>query len=214
MIPEYRGKGREPTEWAFRRTRIRRVDASILPLVLAYLYTGRAAEAWEALGRYSPSTADAEALRKEVERIASGSPLFVACESWSRLLATREKTFSVQIDLNGDGVQESIVGVEAKDAEGLAESASPGDVYVCASARKTRDRLQACRRFSSCRSSLPADLAAVLLSGCARGDRRLRRRWPDRGRSRVVGAALVAIGLQTARRAAVRPRDTEIRDGD
>jgi hypothetical protein len=130
----------------------------VLPLVLAYLYSGRAAEAWEALARYSPSSADAEELRGEIERVLSGSRLFVTQQSGSYLLAVRDKTFSVQVDLDGDGTVETLVGVEAEGAEGLAESASPGDVYVCASAPEGTGPSEGSAGLFSCRSSLPADL--------------------------------------------------------
>jgi hypothetical protein len=131
----------------------------VLPLVLAYLYSGRAAEAWEALARYSPSSADAEELRGEIERVLSGSRLFVTQQSGSYLLAVRDKTFSVQVDLDGDGTVETLVGVEAGDAEGLAEFASPGDVYVCASAPEgTGLSEEGSAGLFSCRSSLPSDL--------------------------------------------------------
>jgi hypothetical protein len=130
----------------------------VLPLVLAYLYSGRAAEAWEALAQYSPSTADAEELRGEIERILSGSRLFVTQQSGSYLLAVRDKTFSVQVDLDGDGTVETIVGVEAGDAEGLAEFASPGDAYVCASAPEGTEPSEGSAGLFSCRSSLPSDL--------------------------------------------------------
>lgn len=156
LLPEYRARAESrpdvpsEDEGATRR-------CSILPLVLAYLYAGRANEAWETLAQYSPTTADAEALRAELERVASRSSLFVASESWSRLLATREWTFSVQIDLNGDGRQESIVGVQAEDAGELPEYAAPGDVYVFADAREETGTSQALPPVFSCRSSLPAD---------------------------------------------------------
>jgi len=130
----------------------------VLPVVLAYLYSGRAAEAWEALAQYSPSTVDAEELRGEIERILSGSRLFVTQQSGRHLLAVRDKTFSVQVDLDGDGTVETIVGVEAEEAEGLAESASPGDVYVCASAPEGTGPSERSADPFSCRLSLPADL--------------------------------------------------------
>jgi hypothetical protein len=130
----------------------------ILPLVLAYLYSGRVAEAWEALAQYSPSTVDAEELRGEIERVLSGSRLFVTQQSGRYLLAVRDKTFSVQVDLNGDGMVETIVGVEAEDAEGFAESASPGDVHVFASAPEGTGSSEGSAGLFSCRSSLPEDL--------------------------------------------------------
>jgi len=157
VIPEYQAKAEGRQDGPFEEQ-----DPTgrcyVLPLVLAYLYSGRAAEAWAALAQYSPSTVDAEELRGEIERILSGSRLFVAQQSESYLLAVREKTFSVQVDLNGDGTVETIVGVEAENAEGLAESASPGDVYVCASAPEGTEPSEGSAGLLSCRSSLPEDL--------------------------------------------------------
>jgi hypothetical protein len=155
VIPEYRAKAEGRWNGPFEEQ-----DPTgrcyVLPLVLAYLYSGRAAEAWEALAQYSPSTVDAEELRGEIERILSGSRLFVTQQSGRYLLAMRDKTFSVQVDLDGDGTAETIVGVEAEDAEGLAESASPGDVYVSASAPGGTG--PSIPPLFSCRSSLPVDL--------------------------------------------------------
>jgi hypothetical protein len=157
VIPEYRVKAEGRWNGPFEEQ-----DPTgrcyVLPLVLAYLYSGRAAEAWEALAQYSPSTVDAEELRGEIERVLSGSRLFVTQQSGRYLLAMRDKTFSVQVDLDGDGTVETIVGVEAEDAEGLAESATPGDVYVCASASEGTGSSAGSTVLFSCRSSLPADL--------------------------------------------------------
>ncbi len=168
VIPEYRAKAEGRWDGPFEEQ-----DPTgrcyVLPLVLAYLYSGRAAEAWEALAQYSPSTIDAEELRGEIERILSGSRLFVAQQSESYLLAVREKTFSVQVDLDGDGTVETIVGVEAEDAEGLAESASPGDVYVCASAPEGAGLSEGSAGLFSCRSSLPADLLPYFFQAALAG---------------------------------------------
>jgi len=157
VIPEYRAKAEGRWNGPFEEQ-----DPTgrcyVLPLVLAYLYSGRAAEAWEALAQYSPSTADAEELRGEIERVLSGSRLFVPQQSGSYLLAMREKTFSVQVDLDGDGTVETIVGVQAEGAEGLAEFASPGDVLVCASAPENTGSSAGSTVLFSGRSSLPADL--------------------------------------------------------
>ena len=157
VIPEYEAKAEGRWNGPFEEQ-----DPTgrcyVLPLVLAYLYSGRGAEAWAALAQYSPSTADAEELRGEIERILPGSRLFVTQQSGRYLLAVRDKTFSVQVDLNGDGTGETIVGVEAEDAEGLPESASPGDVYVCASAPEGTGPSEGSADSFSCRSSLPADL--------------------------------------------------------
>ena len=48
--------------------------------------------------------------------------------------------------------------MEAEDAEGLPESASPGDVYVCASAPEGTGPSAGATVLFSCRLSLPADL--------------------------------------------------------
>jgi len=156
VIPEYKAKAEGRWNGPFEEQ-----DPTgrcyVLPLVLAYLYSGRAAEAWEALAQHSPSSADAEELRGEIERVLSGSRLFVTQQSGRHLLAVRDKTFSMQVDLDGDGTIETIVGVEAGDAEGLAEFASPGDVYVCASAPEGTGPSEGSAGLFSCRSSLPAD---------------------------------------------------------
>jgi hypothetical protein len=141
----------------------------VLPLVLAYLYSGRAKEAWEALAQYSPSTADAEELRAEIEGVLSGSRLFVREQSGSYLLAVRDKTFSVRVDLNGDGTAETIVGVEAEDAEGLAESASPGDVYVCGSAPEGTRPSEGAAVLFGCRSGLSANLLPYFFQALCAG---------------------------------------------
>jgi len=157
VIPQYRAKAEGRWNGPFEEQ-----DPTgrcyVLPLVLAYLYSGRGAEAWAALAQYSPSTADAEELRGEIERILSGSRLFVTQQSGRCLLAVREKTFSAQVDLDGDGTIETIVGVQAEGAEGLAESASPGDVLVCASAPEGTGSSAGATVLFSCRSGLPADL--------------------------------------------------------
>ena len=48
---------------------------SVLPLVLDYLYAGRAYEAWDALARYYPFP-DSTAFRAEIERVVFASPYF------------------------------------------------------------------------------------------------------------------------------------------
>jgi hypothetical protein len=156
-IPEYQAKAEGRWNGLFEE-QDPTGQCYVLPLVLAYLYSGRAAEAWEALTQYSPSTVDAEELRGEIERIVSGSRLFVTQQSGRYLLAVRDRTFSVQVDLDGDGTVETLVGVEAEDAEGLAESATPGDVLVCASAPEGTGPSAGSSVLFSCRSSLPSDL--------------------------------------------------------
>jgi hypothetical protein len=157
VIPEYQAKAEGRWNGPFEEQ-----DPTgrcyVLPLVLAYLYSGRASEAWQSLEQHSMSVADARELRGEIERIVSGSRLFVARENWRDLLATRKRTFSVSADLDKDGAREAIVGVAAKSAEGLPEFESPGDVYVFASTPDGVGSAQATPPSFTCRSSLSADL--------------------------------------------------------
>jgi hypothetical protein len=144
----------------------------ILPLVLAYLYSGRAAAAWEALAQYSPSTADADALRAEIERVLSASQLFVPAaghgdETTKTLQLPAEevaeteefggeRTLAIALDLDGDGTEETIIGVGARGADKIAEFAAPGDVYVFEDG--TSASLEAMSAAFSCRSTVPAEL--------------------------------------------------------
>jgi len=146
----------------------------VLPLVLAYLYSGRASEAWAALARYYPFP-DAEAFRAEIEAVVSKSPLFVAASGGGEMapdmrepLAASDaaaaefvgkQTFSIAVDLNGDGKEETIVGIGARTADKVAGFIAPGDVYVRAeqspaAALPTEIGSEA----FSCRASLPQDL--------------------------------------------------------
>ena len=138
----------------------------VLPLVLAYLYSGCASEAWAALARYYPFP-DAEAFRAEIEEAVSKSPLFVAAPDGGELGADireplvasdaaaeesgRKRIFSIAVDLNGDGAEETVVGIGARNADKLAEFIAPGEVYVYANP-------EAVSPVFACWSSVPEDL--------------------------------------------------------
>jgi len=152
LIPEYRARAEACQHGPF--------DAQdptgrccILPLVLALLYSGRAGSAWDAAEQHFQSAGEAAALRAEVEEIVAGSRLYVA-EDWGALLAVRQETFSVSADLDGDGADETILGIGAVGADKVAEFMRPGDVYVCSSASTA----QAPDILFACRTALPADL--------------------------------------------------------
>jgi hypothetical protein len=171
VTPEYRVKAEGRQDGPFEEQ-----DPTgrcyILPLVLAYLYSGRAAAAWEALAQYSPSTADADALRAEIERVLSASQLFVPAAGHGDETTTTlqlpaeevaeteefggERTFAIEVDLDGDGRGETIIGVGARGADKIAEFAAPGDVYVFADV--TSASLEAMSVAFSCRSTVPAEL--------------------------------------------------------
>jgi hypothetical protein len=182
----------------------------VLPLVLAYLYSGRASEAWAALvsrpvsgcaeepeaipplsgacqhhhpfNDFEDATLaryylfpDAEAFRAEIEEAVSKSPLFVAAPGGGEMGADMrealvaydaaaeepggKQTFSIAVDLNGDGKEETIVGIGARTADKVAEFIAPGDVYVQAeqSPAATLPTEIGSEAFS-CRASLPQDL--------------------------------------------------------
>jgi hypothetical protein len=65
-----------------------------------------------------------------------------------------EKTFSISVDLDGDGTEETIVGVGAAGADKVAEFTDPGDVYVCVG----QSMAEVPEVLFACRSAVPADL--------------------------------------------------------
>ena len=145
----------------------------VLPLVLAYLYSGRGEEAWTAFSEYYAAS-DADSCRVEIEQALSSSRLFAAATDGGEKPAGigepvpvessqsgefgGDRTFTIAVDLNGDGVGETIVGIGARGADQIAEFTIPGDVYVYAEPPVEESPEASLQADFSCRSSVPEEL--------------------------------------------------------